>query len=54
MLRFDANLMVTLLQISFGKVRGTCHVVDQLLNMRQWVLVFLGDVVDGCVINAQS
>ena len=53
MLMFEANLMVTLLQINFGKVRGTCHVVDQVINTRKWIRVILGDVVEGALINAQ-
>ena len=47
------GLILPLLQINFGKGRGIRHVVDQLINTRQWVPVPLGDVVEGAVINAQ-
>ena len=46
MLGFYANLVVALLDVHLGEVFRACHVVQQLVSARQWVLVFEGDSVE--------
>ena len=53
MFRLDANLMVTLMKIDFGEVRGHLTCCHQPIDSQQWVLVLKGTVIEGAVIDAQ-
>ena len=54
MLRLDANLMVPLLQVHLCKELRACHIVQQLVDARERILVLLGDVVQRAVVDAHS
>ena len=54
MLKFDADLMVTLLQIHFCEKFATTHIVEKLVNTWQGVFVLLRNFVQGPKVNAQA
>ena len=54
MLGFYANLMKPLLKVNFGEIFRAGHVVDELVNTRQGVLVLEGDFVQCAVINTEA
>ena len=54
MLGFYANFVVTLLEVHLGEIFRACHIVQQLVDARQGVLVLEGDIVECAVVDAKS
>ena len=54
MLGFDAYLVVSLLQVHLREELATAHIVEQFVNARQGILIFLRNFVQGPVVNAQA
>ena len=50
----NSNLMIARLQVNFRENLCSLQLIKQILNTREWILVFDSDLVEATIINTQA